>query len=159
MTEHHPPPPTGPADEDRAAGGELDRLLARVREMTEHSAQPLADEDREALRHLLPEAERRAAIEEVGFDEDRRLALAVHLAAYLRRARTGEELEPLGPELLAEVGAPRLAAAREVIARQDAATGRRGAPGGDRVDPEVLLLALHFETAWQLSHHLQVETN
>ena len=93
---------------------------------------------------LLPTVERRAGAERIVLDEERRLALAVHLLAFVRRVRTAEHLDPLDPTLSDEVAPQRLTAARELI---DAYCTPRGFTARDS---EVLLLALHFETAQQL---------
>lgn len=123
----------------------VDALIERLAEAVADSAEPVREEDRQALVDLLPAVEKRAAVEDIVFDEDRRLALAVHLLAFARRVRAGEHLEALDPALTQEVAPRQLAAARELI---DAYCSPRGFAAQDT---EALLLALHFETA----RHLQ----
>ncbi|MFJ9410012.1 hypothetical protein [Streptomyces sp. NPDC101393] len=121
-----------------------DPLIERLAGAVADTAEPVREEDRRALARLLPLIEERATAERITFGDDRRLALAVHTLAFVRRVRAGEHLDALDPQLADEVGPGRLAAARELI---DAYCTPRGFVAGDT---EVLLLALHFETARQL---------
>lgn len=118
----------------------IDRLAAAVQD----TARPVTDEDRTDLAEFLPLARAGAQLAGVEFDETRALALAVHALAFVRRVRAVEHLDPLDPELAAELGPGRMAAARTLV---DTYCAPREFLAGDT---EVLLLALHFEAAAQL---------
>ncbi|MFF1259962.1 MULTISPECIES: hypothetical protein [unclassified Streptomyces] len=121
-----------------------DPLIEALSGAVADTAEPVRDEDRHALARLLPLIEERAAAERIVLDEDRRLALAVHALGFVRRVRAGEHLDALDPGVADEITPGPLAAARELI---DA----YGTPLGHAArDTEVVLLALHFETARQL---------
>ncbi|MEK8174085.1 hypothetical protein NKH77_49360 [Streptomyces sp. M19] len=130
-------PPERPSHE---SGPLTERLAGAVAD----TAELLRAEDRDELAVLLPAVRERAAAEEIVLDEDRQLALAVHLLAFARRVRGGEHLDALDPALLDEVAPRWLTVARELI---DTYCAPRGFAAGDT---EVLLLALHFAAAEQL---------
>ncbi|MGW6155939.1 hypothetical protein ACWFRM_22780 [Streptomyces sp. NPDC055144] len=130
-----------------------DPLIEALAGAVADTAEPVRDEDRHALARLLPLIEERAAAERISFDEDRRLALAVHALGFVRRVRAGEHLDALDPGVADEITPGPLAAARELIAGY-------GTPLGHAAqDTEVLLLALHFETARQLQESSPARQN
>ncbi|MFF3492935.1 hypothetical protein ACFYWS_16420 [Streptomyces sp. NPDC002795] len=121
-------------------------LIERLATAVQDTTQPVTDEDRADLAEFLPLARAHAQVAGIVFDDTRVLALAVHALAFVRRVRTAEHLDPLDPELAAELQADRFAAARTLI---DTYCAPREFLAGDT---EVLLLALHFEAAAQLQH-------
>ncbi|MFC8128250.1 hypothetical protein [Streptomyces sp. NPDC057302] len=121
----------------------IERLAETVRD-TEH---PVTGTDRVELEAFLPLTHLYAQSSGIVFDDIRALALAVHALAFVRRVRTAEHLEALDPQLAAEVAPGRMAAVRHLI---DSYCAPRDFAARDT---EVLLLALHFETAAQLQDH------
>ncbi|MFC9459382.1 hypothetical protein ACFRAI_11545 [Streptomyces sp. NPDC056637] len=121
-----------------------DPLIEALTGAVADTAEPVRDEDRHALARLLPLIEKRAAAEGIFLDEDRRLALAVHALGFVRRVRAGEHLDALDPAVADEITPGPLSAARELIDAHGASLGHAAR------DTEVVLLALHFETARQL---------
>lgn len=118
-------------------------LIERLAEAVAGTSAPLDADDRLALAELLPLIERETAEQGLALDEERELAVAVHGLSLVRRVRDREHLDPLAPQLYAEVPGAGLAAARRLI--DTYCMGRDyTAP-----DSEVLLLALHFEVARQ----------
>ncbi|MFH8733437.1 MULTISPECIES: hypothetical protein [unclassified Streptomyces] len=130
-----------------------DPLIEALAAAVADTAEPVREEDRRALSRLLPTIEERAAAERISFDEDRRLALAVHALGFVRRVRVGEHLDALDPTVADEITPGPLAAARELI-------DTYGAPLDHAAHAtEVVLLALHFETARQLQERSPAPQN
>ncbi|OON71895.1 hypothetical protein [Streptomyces tsukubensis] len=105
----------------------------------------LTEEDRADAEELLTAADAYAAGRSLPMNDVRRLALAAHTVAFVRRVREHEYPPELDRHLYDEVGEEQLAAVRELL--QDYCAGRDHTV----TDPEVLLLTLHFEAALQES--------
>ncbi|MGI5466918.1 SFCGS family glycine-rich protein [Streptomyces sp. CA-132043] len=126
---------------------DIERLAAAVA----GTARPLTGQDRAELAELLPLVGRHARDAGLRLEGDRRLAVTVHALAFLRRVRDGERLDPLGPEVHAEIPAAGLNAARVLVAAYCEPRGRAAD------DTEAALFALHFEAARRAPEHSDTE--
>ncbi|MFJ8749627.1 hypothetical protein ACIREO_09855 [Streptomyces sp. NPDC102441] len=114
------------------------RILALLAEDTDIAEAEAAD-----AQELLTAADLYASDRGIAMNDVRRLALAAHGLAFVRRVRAHEYPPELDRGLYDEVGAERFEEVRSLLTAYCA----------DRAhtvtDPEVLLLTLHFEAALQ----------
>lgn len=116
------------------------RLLTLLAEDT-HIAEPDAADAEE----FLTVADRYASDRGIAMNDVRRLALAAHGLAFVRRVRAHEYPPELDQALYAEVGDALFAGVRELLNTYCADRAHTVS------DTEVLLLTLHFEAALQES--------
>lgn len=114
------------------------RLLALLAEDTHIAEAEAADAE-----EFLTVADRYASDRGIALNDVRRLALAAHGLAFVRRVRAHEHPPELDQALYDEVGAELFAGVRKSL---DAYCADRAHTVGDT---EVLLLTLHFEAALQ----------
>ncbi|WSQ31736.1 hypothetical protein OG763_41285 [Streptomyces sp. NBC_01230] len=128
----------------------LSSLIDLLAETVAQTSRPVSDDDRAELLVLLTLVEQQSADETLSPTQERRLAIAVHALAFVRRMRDGERLDDLGPEVFAEVPEERLRDVRQLLALY--CTPRAQTPS----ETEVLLFALHFEAARQSTSALDL---
>ncbi|WP_372349076.1 hypothetical protein [Streptomyces sp. KL116D] len=122
-----------------------DPLIERLADAVRDTGHPVTDTDRAELAAFLPLTREYAETSGIVFDDTRALALAVHALAFVRRVRAAEHLDALDDQLAAETAPGRMDAVRTLV-------DTYCAPHGFHAHrTEVLLLALHFETAAQLA--------
>ncbi|MEU0302014.1 hypothetical protein ABZ252_21470 [Streptomyces sp. NPDC006175] len=114
------------------------RVLALLSEDTDIKEAEAAD-----VEELLTSADRYARDRGIAMNDVRRLALAAHGLAFVRRVHAHEYPPVLDRSLYDEVGDEQFAGVRSLL------TTFCTARGHTVTDPEVLLLTLHFEAALQ----------
>ncbi|MFI8003561.1 hypothetical protein [Streptomyces sp. NPDC086010] len=112
------------------------RILDRLADDTHLTQEDVADAE-----ELLTAADAYAADRSIPMNDVRRLALAAHSVAFVRRVRDHEYPPELDRHLYDEVGAAQFASVRALL---DAYCADRD---HTVTDAEVLLLTLHFEAA------------
>lgn len=112
------------------------QILDRLADDTHLTEEDLADAE-----ELLSAADVYAADRAIPMNDVRRLALAAHSVAFVRRVREHEYPPELDRHLYDEVGTARFASVRALLHAYCAGRDH------DVTDPEVLLLTLHFEAA------------
>ncbi|MFB4420403.1 hypothetical protein C5F59_004830 [Streptomyces sp. QL37] len=114
------------------------RVLTLLSEDTDIGEAEAAD-----VRELLTAADRYADARGIPMNDVRRLALAAHGLAFVRRVHAHEYPPVLDRGLYEEVGDEQFAGVRALL------TAFCADRGHTVTDPEVLLLTLHFEAALQ----------
>lgn len=105
---------------------------------------PVDPEETEELRLLVKHVLEKAQEAGLTIPEDRWPALGNHLIYMIRRFKTGAALPPLDSDLFDQISPAMRLLGREIVGSAAAMFG--GAPD----DAEILLLAIHFETARQV---------
>ncbi|MFD1396763.1 PRD domain-containing protein [Kroppenstedtia eburnea] len=103
--------------------------------------QPLSVQEKNELKTLLVDVEAQTEMIPLLLSKERRLAIGVHLLAFVRRVEKGESLPPLEEELWEQISDEMKEVSRQILLPYGKNKGRK-------IDnTEILLLAVHFATA------------
>ncbi|MBA4493902.1 PRD domain-containing protein [Paenactinomyces guangxiensis] len=114
----------------------IDQLIQEISQQN-----PLVWQEKTELTSLLFNIKKRTEQISLSLSQERWMAVAVHLLAFIKRMEKGESLPPIEAEVWEEVSDEMKEVSRLVLEAYGHHNGR------NICNTEILLLALHFETA------------